>query len=236
MVLEGSDMRSVRTIPSLILSLLSFFPWAFAQSPVPSLEVFLEGGASFLTGSSGHIDITEVCPAAACPIGGPCSCPSLALTNSFSTAARLIVGGRYRFTPRNALEASYSYSPNRFTIQPQGQAALSAYNRVDLISFNYVRYFFPPQSRVQPFATAGVGVNRFSGPSNAPAVLDGYTSADNGWDFAWNFGFGGDLVLARYAVFRFELKDYVTGLPPVRNITGTCQGVVPSVGLVFRFK
>jgi len=162
-------------------------------------------------------------------------------TNSFSSAARLMVGGRYRFTPRNALEASYSYSPNRFTIQPQGLAALSAYNRADLISFNYVRYFFSPQGRTQPFATAGVGVNRFSGPANAPAVTAGYTNADNGWKFAWNFGFGGDIVLTRYAVFRFELRDYVTGLPTVitgtgHNITGAGEGVVPSAGLVFRFK
>jgi opacity protein-like surface antigen len=152
-----------------------------------------------------------------------------------------MVGGRYRFTPRNALEASYSYSPNQFTILPSGQAALSAYNRVDLISFNYVRYFFSPQGRTQPFATAGVGVDRFSGPSNAPAVIAGYTDADNGWKLAWNFGFGGDIFLTRYAVFRFELRDYFTGLPPVitgtgHNITGTSQGVVPSVGIVFRFK
>jgi opacity protein-like surface antigen len=165
----------------------------------------------------------------------------VSVTNSFSMAARPMVGARYRFRRRDALEASYSYSPNRFSIQPAGQAALSAYNRADLISFNYVHYFFPPQGRTQPFATAGVGVNRFSGPSNAPAVTAGYTNADNGWKLAWNFGFGGDLVLTRYAVFRFELRDYFTGLPPVitgtgHSIAGTSQGVVPSVGIVFRFK
>ncbi len=232
-------MRSLRIVPSLILLLHLAVPWACAQDPPPSLEVFLEGGGSFLTGSSGQI--AEVCPAAACPIGGTCSCPSRALTNSFSTAARLMVGGRYRFTPRNALEASYSYSPNRFTIQPQGQAALSAFNRADLVSFNYVRYL-SSKARVQPFLTAGLGLNRFSGPSNALAVVGEYVNADNGWQFAWNYGGGADLVLERHFALRLELRDYITGQPqfsPITNITGltgTSHNVVPSVGVVFRFK
>jgi len=169
-------MRTGRVISSFILFLLLVFPFAFAQSPAPSLEVFLEGGASFLNGSSGQI--VEVCPAAACPIGGPCSCPSGALSNTFSKAARAFAGGRYRFTQHDAVEASYSYSPNHFTMQPSGLPAASAYNRVDLISFNYVRYL-SSKARVRPFVTAGLGVNRFSGPSNAPAVLSGYVSADS---------------------------------------------------------
>jgi hypothetical protein len=108
-------------------------------------------------------------------------------------------------TRHDLLEASYSYSPNHFTLQPAGQPALAAYNRVDLISFNYVRCLWAKTS-VQPFATAGVGVNRFSGPSNAPAVTAGYTNADNGWHFAWNFGGGTDLVLQRHLALRRELR------------------------------
>jgi len=232
-------MRSVRTIPSLILSLLLFFPWVFAQSPAPSLEVFLEGGASFLNGSSGQI--AEVCPAVACPIEGPCYCPPGALSNAFSKAARAFAGGRYRFTRHDAVEASYSYSPNHFTMQPSGLPAASAYNRVVLVSFNYVRYLWV-KARVQPFVTAGLGVNRFSGPSNAPAVVDGYVSADNGWQFAWNYGGGADIVLERHFALRLELRDYITGQPqlsPINRITGltgTSYNVVPSVGVVFRFK
>jgi opacity protein-like surface antigen len=162
------------------------------------------------------------------------------VTNSFSKTARPFVGARLRFTRHDALEASYSYSRNQFTIQPRGQAALSAYNRVDLISFNYVRYLWA-KTRVQPFVTAGLGVNRFSGPSNASAVVEGYVNADNGWQFAWNYGGGADLVFQRHFVLRMELRDYITGQPTVitgtgHNITGTSQNVVPSAGLVFRFK
>jgi opacity protein-like surface antigen len=118
--------------------------------------------------------------------------------------------------------------------------AVSGYNRVDLISFNYVRYL-SVKSRVQPFVTAGLGVNRFSGPANAPAVVDGYVSADNGWQFAWNYGGGADLVLRRCVALRMELRDYVTGQPTVitgsgTNITGTSHNIVPSAGIVFRFK
>ena len=48
-------MRSVRIIPPLILLLLLAFPWACAQDPPPRLEVFLEGGGSFLNGGSGQL-------------------------------------------------------------------------------------------------------------------------------------------------------------------------------------
>jgi opacity protein-like surface antigen len=138
------------------------------------------------------------------------------------------------------LEASYSYSPNHFTIQPVGQTGFSSFNRVDLFSFNYVRYL-GIKSRLQPFVTAGLGTNRFSGPSNAVAVINGYANADNGWQFAWNYGGGADLVFGRDLALRMELRDYVTGLPAVitgtnDNITGTSHNVVPSVGIVFRFK
>ena len=232
---EGNDMRSARIISLLILLLLLVFPWACAQGPPPSYEVFLEGGGSFLNGSSGQIVV--MCPAAACPIGVPCSCPSGALSSTFSKTARAFAGGRYRFTRHDALEASYSYSPNHFTMQPSGLSVVSAYNRVDLFSFNYIRYLWV-KSRVQPFVTAGLGINRFSGPSGAVPVavttLSGYVNADNGWQFAWNFGGGADLVLQRHFALRLELRDYITGQPSI--ITGTSHNIVPSAGIVFRFK
>jgi opacity protein-like surface antigen len=155
------------------------------------------------------------------------------VTSSFSKTARLFAGARLRFTRHDALEASYSYSPNHFLLQPAGLPAVSAYNRVDFISFNYVRYLRAKTS-FQPFVTAGLGVNRFSGPSNATAASYGYVNADNGWQFAWNFGGGADLVLQRHFALRLELRDYITGQPSI--ITGTSHNIVPSAGLVFRFK
>ena len=233
-------MRSLRMIPPLILLLLLVFPWACAQDPPPRLEVFLDGGGSFLNGSSGQELVA--CPAP-CPPEGPCpelACApsSVAVTSSFSKTARLFAGGRIRFTRHDALEASYSYSPNHFSLQPAGLPALSAYNRADLISFNYVRYLWA-KTRVQPFVTGGLGANRFSGPSNASAVVSGYFTADNGWQFAWNYGGGADLVLQRHLALRLELRDYITGQPKPSSITGmggTSHNIVPSAGIVFRFK
>jgi opacity protein-like surface antigen len=144
-----------------------------------------------------------------------------------------VAGARLRFTRHDAIESSYSYSPNHLSLQEGTQSLGSAYNRVDLISFNYVRYLWI-RTRVQPFVTGGVGVNRFSGPSNASAGLYGYVNADNGWQFAWNYGGGADIVLQRHLALRLELRDYVTGQPSI--ITGTSHNIVPSAGIVFRFK
>jgi hypothetical protein len=223
-------MRSVRIITPLILLLLLAFPWARAQNPPPRLEVFLEGGGSFLNGGSGLLSIA--CPLVCAP-AGCIPCPSGAVTSSFSKTGRLITGARLRFTQHDALEASYSYSPNHFSLQQAGQPALSAYNRVDLISFNYVRYLWA-KTPVQPFVTGGLGLNRFHGPSNASAVLSGLVNADNGYQFAWNYGGGADLVLQRHLALRLELRDYVTGQPSF--ITGTSHNIVPSAGIVLRFK
>jgi len=119
------------------------------------------------------------------------------------------------------------------SIQEGTQSLGSAYNRVDLISFNYVRYLWI-RTRVQPFATAGLGTNRFSGPSSAGLVVSGWVKADNGYQFAWNYGAGADIVLRRHFALRLELRDYVTGQPS--SITGTSHNIVPSVGIVFRLK
>jgi opacity protein-like surface antigen len=144
-----------------------------------------------------------------------------------------LAGARLHFTRHDALEASYSYSPNHFSLQEGTQSLGFGYNRVDLISFNYVRYLWL-RTRVQPFATAGVGTNRFSGgPSVFPAISS-LAVADNGYQFAWNYGAGADLVLQRHLALRLELRDYVTGQPSF--ITGTSHNIVPSAGIVFRLK
>jgi opacity protein-like surface antigen len=155
------------------------------------------------------------------------------MTGSFPETIRPTGGARYRFTRLNALEASYSYSLYHFAAQPTGQSALAGYNRADLVSFNYVRYL-SAKARVQPFITAGLGTNRFSGPSKAPAVVGGWVNADNGWQFAWNYGAGADLAFERHFALRLELRDYITGQP--RIIPGNSHNLVPSVGVVFRFK
>jgi opacity protein-like surface antigen len=234
-------MRYLSILASAIAFLVFLTASAFAQKTIPKLEVFAEGGGSFLTGSTGQI--TYAVPA--CPPTGPC--PAViggstvaTLTSSFSKTGRLIGGARLRFTRHDALEASYSFSPNHLTLQgtevsSSGQSITlpgSSYNRVDLVSFDYVRYLWA-RTPIQPFATGGVGFNRFRGPSSASAVVAGLISANNGFQFAWNFGGGTDIVLQRHFAVRLEVRDYLAGQPS--PITGTSHNIVPSAGIVYRF-
>ncbi len=216
-------MRIIRIFATWVFLLFFTCRWACAQDASPRLEVFAEGGGSFLNSGTGLAPIyciTEI------------ECPTYP-TGSFSKTGRLFSGARLRFTRHDALEASYSFSPNHFSLQEGTQSLGSAYNRVSLISFNYVRYLWT-RTPVQPFATIGMGTNRFSGPSSASAVVSGLVSADNGWQFAWNCGGGADLVLQRHIALRLELRDYVAGQPGF--ITGTSHNIVPSAGIVFRLK
>jgi hypothetical protein len=224
------DMRIMRSIAPWILLLSFTCSRAYAQDAPPRLELFVEGGGSLLNYGAGQIPFgcIQVCTPSGCP-----PCPSGAVTSSFSKTGRVVAGARLRFTRHGALEASYSYSPNLFSLQQGPHSLGSAYNRVNLISFNYVRYLWV-RTRVQPFATTGLGINRFSGPMSASAVVSGLVSADNGYQFAWNYGGGADIVLKRRLALRLELRDYVTGQPSF--ITGTSHNVVPSAGVVLRFR
>lgn len=197
-------MRIIRTsLPWLLL--LSFTCIrAGAQNASPQTELFAEGGGSFIT------NITNL--PVPCPACTSTFCPPCPTSRSFSNAGRLFAGTRLRMG-HNAIEASYSFSPN------QGEG----YNRLNVISFNYVRYI-SLSSKVQPFATIGLGANRFSGPSNI----------STGFDFAWNYGGGADIVLQRHLALRFDLRDYVGGQPS--GVRGTLHNIVPSAGIVFKFR
>ena len=197
-------MRIIRIIALWPLLLSFTCPIACGQAAPPSLEVFAEGGGSFLRNST----LPVACPAI-CGPSGCVTCPPL----SFSNAARLFTGARIR-AGHDAVEVSFSYSPNQLAQQ---------YNRLEVISFNYVRYLWM-RSKVQPFATVGLGTNRFSGPS---ASLGGFR-------FAWNYGGGADIVLRRHVALRLELRDYVGGQP--RFFIGTSHNIVPSAGIVFRLQ
>ena len=220
-------MPVIRIIASSVVFLFFTCFWAGAQDAPPRFEAFTEAGVSFLNNGTGEMFVGVSCAPLICfPVPTP-------VTSSFSKTGRLFAGGRFRFTRHDSIEASYSHSPNHFSVQQGTQVLGSAYNRVNLISFNYVRYLWLG-TRVQPFATAGLGTNRFSGPSSASLVVSGQVKADNGYQFAWNYGGGADIVLQRHLALRLELRDHVTGQPSF--ITGTSHNVVPSLGIVFRFK
>ncbi len=216
-------MRVVRFSLLGVLLVLLGCTWIVAQGVPPRLEFFAEGGGSFLNNGTGQPPIACI-PEIECP-----TTP----TSSFSKTGRLFTGARLRFTRHDAVEASYSFSPNHFSLQYRGESLGSAYNRVNLISFNYVRYLWV-RSPVQPFATIGLGTNRFSGSSSTSTLAAHLVSPDNGYQFAWNYGGGADVVLQRHLALRLELRDYVTRQPSF--ITGMSHNLVPSAGIVFRFK
>jgi len=217
---------------------------ALAQNAAPRLEFFAEAGGSYLNNGPTQGSVTIGCPVCATPASSNLV-EIIPLSSSISTTGRLFAGARFRFTRHDAIEASYSFSPNHFTYLAESQVVASGYSRVDLLSFNYVHYLWI-RTRLQPFATAGIGTNRFGGgpafsaiPVGTGQLPGGYTLSlvnprDNGWQFAWNYGGGADLVLQRHLALRLELRNYVTDQPI--PITGTSHNLVPSGGIVFRLE
>ncbi len=151
-------MRFLRTLAPAITFLCVLATSAYAQNRPPRFEVFAEGGGSFLNGGNGILP---------CPAVGSCIftdfSPGSAASASFSFTARVTAGARFRFTPRNSVEASYSFSPNQFSIQQGALTSGPLYKRVDLVSFNFVRYLWA-KTPIQPFTTAGLGLNPLQRP------------------------------------------------------------------------
>jgi len=235
---EVMTMQTIRLTLGGVLLFSLACSWLAAQDPPPRLEVFAQGGASILNNGSGQV-LLSGCPVCTqglpCPMEVLCAPPTLTrVTSSFSKAGRFFVGGRLRFTRHEALEASYSFSPNRSSFWQGNQSFGSGYDRVDLVAFNYVHYLWV-RTPVQPFATIGLGTNHFSGgPSVVPSIVSPSIKSDNGHQFAWNYGGGADIVLQRHFALRLELRDYVTSQPSF--ITGTSHNLVPSAGIVLRFR
>jgi hypothetical protein len=194
---------------SLLLTCTCSLVWS--QGAPMSADAFIEGGGSFI-GNTG-----APWPSWACPLStsGSSACPR---PIRFGDAGRLFTGVRFR-KGQNAFEASYSYSDNP-TIE--STVYTTNYNRLDLYSFNYIRYL-GLKSAVEPFTTIGAGASRFTGPSNPRTDFK----------FVWNFGGGGDVPLYRHVALRLELRNYVGGQPAYW--TGTSHNIVPSAGLVFKF-
>ena len=225
-----------------LLVLLSFcFAGASIAQNTPRFELFVEGGGSLLNAGPAQGNVIFTCPMCALSQVVP-------ISGSVSARGRLFTGARFRFTRHDAIEASYSFSTNHFDYRAGNTYATAiGYTRLDVVSFNYVRYLWV-RSRIQPFATAGIGTNRFRGgpgywvyPVNVIAGGKGigYTvnfanPGDNGWQFAWNYGGGADFILPWHFALRVELRNYVSDQPI--PLTGTSHNLVPSAGFVFRFK
>lgn len=196
---------------SLILVYVPTIPWTYAQNVPQGFDVFAEFGPSCLSGPV-HSGAS-----------GEAKCE----------AGRFFTGARLRLTKHDAVEGSYSYSPNVFSYTPFifGEAYSLSYQnkRLSSHSFNYVRYL-ATNPHVQPFVTGGVGSEHFQGRGvYASSAFMTYSVSQ----FAWNYGAGIDLIPRRYFALRLECRDYITTFPFYRTIT--LHNIVPSVGIVFRF-
>ncbi len=239
-------MRYVASLISALSFTALFTGPAFAQTSLPiAVELFAEGGGSFMTSGAWQ----ETVPLAICTPSETVVCPAVAgpyatanMTSSFSKTGRFALGARTRFTKHDAIEASFSYSFNHLFLRASGVNSTtgqpftesgSSFNRLQLVSFNYVRYFLI-RSRVQPFATAGMGSDHFKGPLNSTAVSEGLIGGGDRFQFAWNAGGGADIRLRTHLALQFDIRDYMIGQPlPIR---GTVQSITPSVGLIYRFQ
>jgi len=201
-------------VPTATTVLLCSFS-LYGRSP-PYVEAFVEGGGSFITGHSGAIPLV-------CIPENP-TCGTEPVNGSFSKAGRIFAGLRVRATRRHAFEFGYSFSPNRLRVTEVSSSRDigPGYNRVHNVNFNYVAYLLG-RGPLQPFVTAGLGVNRFT-----------QTDFTNGNQIGYNFGWGADISVVRGLAVRLELRDFLAAQPaPIR---GTSHNVVPSAGVVIRFK
>ncbi|MGA3165484.1 MAG: outer membrane beta-barrel protein [Terriglobia bacterium] len=194
--------KLIATVGLLFIVPLFSVPWACARDIPMGFDVFGEFGPSCLEGNV-HSGAS-----------GQVKCE----------AGRFFGGMRLRLTRHDAVEASYSYSPNVFD-----EAFPLHYENylLNSHSINYVRYL-SAYPHLQPFVTGGVGWESFHG-----------TAGWNNWlttnvsQFAWNFGAGIDVIPQRYFALRFEFRDYTTGMPHYN--TSSLHNIVPSIGIVLRF-
>jgi hypothetical protein len=196
-----------------------------SRTRFPQVEVFIEGGGSVLTGGSG--------PSARAFMllsnGQSVPDPNIIRTNSFSKAGRLLAGFRVMLSNKNALEVSYSRSPNRYTMQQRLQGVSLDGAPLEQISLavvdynaNYVRHL-PWGKNLRPFVTAGAGRVEFAG-----------LSPDVTASFGGNIGMGADVPLWNRLAARFEIRDYMSRQPDLTG--GIVHNFAPTAGLAYRFK
>ena len=203
--------KLIATAVLLLVLLLFASPWASAQNIPTGFDFFAEAGPSCLSGAV-HSGAS-----------GQVKCE----------AGRLFGGMRLRLTRHDAVEASYSWSPNIFDeVYPLHYENY----RLSSHSINYVRYL-STYSHLQPFVTGGVGWESFQGRGTTspvvPATGEYQLPVIGDSQFAWNWGAGIDVIPQRNIALRFELRDYRSSIPI--NHTSSLQNIVPSIGIVFRF-
>jgi hypothetical protein len=206
---------------------ISSRPPGTGQGGLSRIEVYLEGGGSFLTGASA--------PSRAefCTQGGTCSVLPSVVRGSFSKTGRYAGGFRIYLSRRNALQFEHSTGPNRS--QAQESATVPPYPAYSPMqdtqsvledSVDYVRYL-GTVGATEPFIQAGGGWAHYAG------FYTGDVS-----EFGWNFGGGVDIPLAKQLALRIEMRDFLSRqpFPPLQPLYGWTNNLAPMVGLALRFR
>lgn len=221
----------------LLLVLLLVASNALAQDP--NLRVTLSGGGSFLKGERTFV------------IGGD------GFRSKFVSGGNFGFRGTVDLDDHWAAEGAYSYGTNNLRIIELGPPPRERDFGVRVHQFagNVLYFLNGPKEKIRPFATAGLGLTRYSPTSraktfaatvefvNAPAAI----STSNKLNV--NFGGGVEAKAGDHLGVRFDFRDYVTKIPrfgdpqaPVTPgadffpVSGAVHDLEASVGLVFYLK
>jgi hypothetical protein len=206
----------------LVISSRPTGPGTDALSPI---EIFLEGGGSFITGGTIHTQA---------PVLGQLNRVNAVAQNSFSKAGRFAAGFRIYLSSRGALQFEYSQAPNRFQSQlsTTGPPMLTIVTTQETqfikdLTVDYVRYLTGRRA-VEPFIAAGGGL----------ALFPGFHTYDLD-RFSLHFAVGVDIPLAKQLALRFDMNDFLSPqpwAPPFPPINSWTNNLAPMVGLALRFR
>ncbi len=185
-------------------------------------DVFVEGGGSFRVPRASTLQIGFTAPP---PIGNVVANETVELRNS----GRLFAGVDFWITPHDAVQVSYSYSPNDMVASTQpisppiGGGTLEYTFRNHFLSFDYL-HSFPVAKRWRLLLAAGIGrvwwYDVYGGPN--PSYL------------AVNVGAGVSFRISSRWSVRAEYRDYVMHLISSPEERGLVHDNAPTVGVVFR--
>ncbi len=195
-----------------------FLTPAFAQQP-PLLPNENKWEVSIFAGSSHRGDGVYVTPfTAIVPVNGTPTTVTTSANVGLDFASGYIVGGRVTENLGKYFGAELEYSlanqPTAFTDINESLARVDVDMRVHQITYSVLFYGLPKESKWRPYGAVGPGVAffEFFGDGEDQAVAKGLTLKDK-WKFGATFGGGVKYRFMRNVGLRFDVRDFVSGVP-----------------------
>jgi len=133
-------------------------------------------------------------------------------------AAGYIVGGRVTENLGKYFGAELEYSlanqPTAFINLSESLDRVDVDMRVHQITYSVLVYGLPKESKWRPYGAVGPGVALFEffGDGEDQAIAEGLTLKDK-WKFGATFGGGVKYRFVRNAGLRFDVRDFMSGVP-----------------------